>query len=590
MRSGTPLRLGDPRQLGPYALAARLGAGGQGVVYGGTRPDGKRVAVRVIHEDLAASATVRARLSRELAAAKRVAPFCVAQVLDADPDGTPAYIVSEYVDGPSLYQAVADRGPQSGEALQRLAIATSTALVAIHAAGVVHGDFKPGNVMLGPDGPRVIDFGIAPALESAMLARGTLGTPAYMAPEQIRGERVGPATDVFAWGCVIAYAASGGPPFGIGTVHAVHRILTGEPNLGALKPPLRELVASCLAKSPIDRPTALDLLQRLLPHWEGRPTWILTAGQSAAKPPATEHVPMPRSAPAADIATEQRVIEPAPGRRSTRRRRRRGSWRAVAGALAAVAAVAASALTVPRLLASDRPEPTITPTAAAPQPTAARPPPPAASPSGPYVGAWSGVGYQNNINFRWPVWMVVRPDGRGTIVYPGMRCSGDIRLRLKRYDIRSDPDDRCLDRVRFTLRQPAADKLILILYKWGAGNPIATVELNRDPPSGPIRVPAAFDGTWTGRNTDGEDLTVRLTGNDAGAAGRIEFGTGCGGLLTPTSVSGRRLTLAYVVDKDKSCHINEDVRLDLTGAATATLTHLDRFGRRLDQAQLSKDP
>src|SRR5262245_55484567 len=136
MLDGRPLRPGDPQRVGPYTLTGRLGAGGQGVVYSGTAPDGKRVAVKVIREEIAADATVRARFAREVAAAERVASFCIAQVLDADLDGTPSYIVSEYIDGPSLHRAVADGGPRSGAALERLAVATATALVAIHTAGV----------------------------------------------------------------------------------------------------------------------------------------------------------------------------------------------------------------------------------------------------------------------------------------------------------------------------------------------------------------------------------------------------------------------------------------------------------------------
>ncbi|MEU4224081.1 serine/threonine-protein kinase [Nonomuraea sp. NPDC026600] len=247
----------DPTEIGPYRLARRLGAGGQGVVYLGYAPDGTQVAVKVLrtgsgHDD---------RLAKEIAAARRVEPFCIAQVLDASLSGRP-YIVTEYVEGPSLQEA--DR--HTGAGLQRLAVATATALAAIHRAGVVHRDFKPANVLLGPGGPRVIDFGIARASGSALtVTSGIVGTPAYMAPEQLSGTAVGAAADVFAWGSVIVYAASGVPPFGNDALPAViDRILNNEPRLGDLPDGLRPIVYACLSKDPARRPTMQDVLLRLL--------------------------------------------------------------------------------------------------------------------------------------------------------------------------------------------------------------------------------------------------------------------------------------------------------------------------------------
>ncbi|WP_250906984.1 serine/threonine-protein kinase [Nonomuraea sp. NEAU-A123] len=247
----------DLTEIGPYRLARRLGAGGQGVVYLGYAPDGRQVAVKVLrtgsgHDD---------RLAKEIAAARRVEPFCIAQVLDASLGGRP-YIVTEYVEGPSLQEA--DR--HTGAGLQRLAVATATALAAIHRAGVVHRDFKPANVLLGPGGPRVIDFGIARASGSALtVTSGIVGTPAYMAPEQLGGTAVGPAADVFAWASVIVYAASGVPPFGNDALPAViNRTLNNEPQLGDLPDGLRPIVYACLSKDPSRRPTMQDVLLRLL--------------------------------------------------------------------------------------------------------------------------------------------------------------------------------------------------------------------------------------------------------------------------------------------------------------------------------------
>ncbi|MQY07859.1 serine/threonine protein kinase [Actinomadura macrotermitis] len=273
MTNTSPLRPEDPERLGRYRMLGRLGQGGQGVVLLGEDPEGRRVAVKLLHAHPEQDSAQRRRFVQELAAAKRVARFCTAQVLDADLAGDRPYIVSEYVEGPSLSRAVAEDGPMADGALERLAIGTATALVAIHQAGLVHRDFKPHNVLLGGDGPRVIDFGIAKALDAAAtVTSGVVGTPAYMAPEQMGGGvPVGPAADVFAWGVTMAFAANGTPPFGQDTIPAVMgRILHGEPALGGLDGLLRDLVAQALAKDPAERPTSMGLLHRLLGQ-DGQP-------------------------------------------------------------------------------------------------------------------------------------------------------------------------------------------------------------------------------------------------------------------------------------------------------------------------------
>ncbi|MFB4271672.1 serine/threonine-protein kinase [Nonomuraea sp. GTA35] len=257
MPRAEPLRPDDPEAIAAYRIVGRLGEGGQGVVYLAQAPDGRPVAVKVLRE----SARGDERFAREIAAARRVEPFCVAQVLDASLGGRP-YIVSEYVEGPSLQQA----GRHHGADLQRLAVSTATALAAIHQAGIVHRDFKPANVLLGRDGPRVIDFGIARAADSALtVTSGIVGTPAYMAPEQLAGAYVGPAADVFAWASVMVFAGTGRPPFGDDSLPAViNRILNHEPFLGDLPEPLRPIVHACLAKDPAARPGMQDVLLRLL--------------------------------------------------------------------------------------------------------------------------------------------------------------------------------------------------------------------------------------------------------------------------------------------------------------------------------------
>ncbi|MFI6502720.1 protein kinase [Nonomuraea typhae] len=273
-----------PPNVGPYRIVRRLGEGGQGVVYLGEGRDGTRVAVKVLRSG-------GDGLAREIAAARRVEPFCIAQVLDASAGGTP-YIVTEYVEGPSLAEA----GRHTGADLQRLAVATATALAAIHRAGVVHRDFKPGNVLLGPDGPRVIDFGIARSGTALTMTSSIVGTPAYMAPEQLAGVPVGPAADVFAWAGVMVFAATGRPPFGDDSLPAViTRIQRAVPEFGNLPAPLRPIVTRCLEKDPAMRPSMQDVLFELIggghvPPAAPAPAAAGRAGRPAApvssRPPA----------------------------------------------------------------------------------------------------------------------------------------------------------------------------------------------------------------------------------------------------------------------------------------------------------------
>ncbi|MEU1634722.1 serine/threonine-protein kinase [Nonomuraea sp. NPDC005701] len=257
-------------------MAGRLGEGGQGVVYEAYDAEGRRVAVKVLRGSLGD------RVDREIRAAQQVASFCTAKLLHADTEAEPAYLVSEYVEGPSLRQAVREGGAFEGDRLRRLAIAVATALTAIHEAGVIHRDLKPDNVLLSPDGPRVIDFGIARTADMSLTSTASVsGTPTYMAPEVFAGERADAAADVFAWGAVMLFAATGGDPFRAENLAAViHRVLSLEPDLSVLEEPLRTLVAAALAKSPADRPAARELLLALVGG--GDPVGLLSEGFRAA--------------------------------------------------------------------------------------------------------------------------------------------------------------------------------------------------------------------------------------------------------------------------------------------------------------------
>lgn len=261
----------DPRRLGGYELVGRLRENGHGVVYLGQTDSDTKVAVTLVRGG------ARARLATEAEAARQVTGRHVARVLAADVSEDRLYVVSEFVEGPSLRRAIEDEGPLRGVQLHKIAMRTAGGLASIHRAGIVHREFTPGSVLLGPDGPKVIDFAITP--EAAPPPSGPTGTPAYLAPEQIEDEPVGPPTDVFAWGATIVYAATGRPPFGTGPRPAVMRGVTSRPpDLGDLESPLRDLVARSLDKNPAARPTAAQLARALrdgrLPAPKARPRRI----------------------------------------------------------------------------------------------------------------------------------------------------------------------------------------------------------------------------------------------------------------------------------------------------------------------------
>ncbi|MFC4117918.1 protein kinase domain-containing protein [Nonomuraea zeae] len=273
-----PLRDGDPTHMGPYRLHARLGGGGMGQVFLGRSPGGRLVAVKVVRPELADNADFRRRFASEVEAARKVGGFYTAQVVDADTGAARPWLATAYIPGPSLHQAVEEHGPLPLESVAVLGAGLAEGLAAVHACEVVHRDLKPGNVILAEDGPRLIDFGIARALDATSHTQTStvLGTAAFMSPEQATAQKVGPASDVFSLGCVLAFAATGRSPFGRGPVHAVlFRVVHADPDLHGVPAPLAALVAACLAKDPAARPSLEQVLTQLTalgPPGQGR--WL----------------------------------------------------------------------------------------------------------------------------------------------------------------------------------------------------------------------------------------------------------------------------------------------------------------------------
>ena len=280
-----------------------------GVVYLGVGWDGSQVAVKVLRPELADDPEFRRRFSREVSALMRVKGLCTVRVIEADTESPRPFMVTEYAEGPSLAEYIDSYGLIGPDMLYGLATGLAEALTVIHAAGIVHRDFKPSNVILTEAGPKVIDFGIAQALDATPMTRTGMmvGSAGFMAPEQISG-RPGPAADVFVWGVTVAYAATGQPPFGTGDTHAVlYRVMYGDPDIAAVPDPLGPLVAAALAKDPGQRPTAQQLLDRLT---------SLSVAPSAARPRVAHS-----DDPVDDLAADRTRSRPATAGRRTRQAR-----------------------------------------------------------------------------------------------------------------------------------------------------------------------------------------------------------------------------------------------------------------------------
>ncbi|MDT0613540.1 protein kinase domain-containing protein [Streptomyces lancefieldiae] len=334
----------DPRSVGEYRLLGRLGVGGMGRVFLGRSPGGRLVAVKVVHAELVRRPEFRDRFRREVQAARMVSGAFTAPVVDADPDAPLPWLVTSYIAGPSLDRAVAERGPFEPGAVLALAAGLAEALVSIHAANLVHRDLKPSNVLLAEDGPRVIDFGIVRSVDAdSVTTTGHMaGSPGFMSPEQVNGDEVGWASDVFCLGAVLAFAATGANPFGGGPTPALlYRVVHNAPDVDAVTDPaLRALIGDCLAKDPARRPTPRAILARIgplggesttaAPHagqWapavgpartDAAPTAVTPAVGPAVTPVRTDAVPTLVAPPPAYPATRVDTARPAPRPPDTR--------------------------------------------------------------------------------------------------------------------------------------------------------------------------------------------------------------------------------------------------------------------------------
>jgi serine/threonine protein kinase len=365
------LEAGDPSHIGRFQLLGRLGEGGMGRVFLGASPGGRKVAIKVVHPRHANDPAFRRRFSHEVAAARQVGGFHAALVVDADPDADPPWMATAYIPGPSLADAIAQRGPLDEAGVRDLGAALAEGLGAIHACGIIHRDLKPGNVILADDGPRIIDFGIAKSADASSLtaSNAVLGTLRYMSPEQVNGQKLTEQSDIFALGAILTYAATGHNPFDGATMPAIiAQILNNPPNLDPLTGDLRDIISACLARKPGDRPSAADLLVRfnlLKPASEPVPTVPLPmeASQGRANEPqrAAARVSSPVSTINAGLDAPRQAeprATPTRGARPLRGQPQHRRYRPSA-ILAAAGAVVAVGLAVALVVLFDKPPATV---------------------------------------------------------------------------------------------------------------------------------------------------------------------------------------------------------------------------------------
>ncbi|WP_037959994.1 serine/threonine-protein kinase [Streptomyces violens] len=518
----------DPRTIGDYRLLGRLGTGGMGRVYLARSEGGRTVAVKLVKAELAVEQEFRDRFRAEVEAARRVGGRWTAPVLDADTEAQVPWVATGYIAGPSLSEVVEGTyGPLPEYSVKRLAYGLSSALLDIHGVGLVHRDLKPSNVLLTIDGPRVIDFGIARALDAVSEHTQTqagmvVGSPSFMSPEQVRGERITPASDVFCLGSVLAYAASGRMPFGslVSGVHSVmFRVAESDPDLDGVPEALRELIGGCLSKSAAERPAPEELISVIGPVSSGGAAapWlpaelIARLGQHAVQlldtdtPPSGQRARPGRAeppttilpagsgsgsgyGPAASTGSDSAPV-PAPARRRR--------WPLALGAVAVViAAAGVAAVAVPALGGGAQDEG-------------------GSDIPADYVGTWTGDVERDGVPTGQQRRFVISHGSVGEVVANSIslgatyQCKSDGKLvsvsaaeglRLDTTVVKSTPEGRCSALGEHSLKRgPQKNTLV-----WSAAGRTATLR-----PAGHEVVPTAYLGTWERPNADGVG-TQRVT-------------------------------------------------------------------------------
>ncbi|MFD6346467.1 serine/threonine-protein kinase [Streptomyces roseolus] len=553
-----PLNAEDPVAIGPFRLVGRLGAGGMGRVFLARSAGGRTVAVKVVHAELAAQEEFRRRFAREVEALRRVGGSGTAPVLGSDTTAASPWVAIGYVPGPSLRAVVGDEyGPLPPATVRALGAGLGRALDHIHRAGLVHRDLKPSNVLLTVDGPRIIDFGIARAVDTVtdggLTSTGAVvGSPGFMSPEQVRGEKLGPASDVFCLGSVLAYASTGRSPFGTSDsgVHALmFRIAHDDPDLTDVAPELTGLIRACLAKDPAQRPTAAEIAETLPVADPWLPADVLArlgrhaarlleaeSGDGAEGPSGAERAPERTAGGAASGAPTPApgpgpgpgpAPDPEPVRPRPRARRR---VLAAALATAAVAAAAGAGYALWPLGGPGTTTPDGKGTTASSSSTAASAQSAGAVP-GAFLGAWEGVlrGTEESPRETVRIELVQGAVGTKTAVYThvgdGRLCMGRSRLVsadedkvvLGESDVTTSvPAGRCMAAAHQTLALRSPEVL-----EWTSGAAKATFRKAR---TGAAILPAAYLGRWKmkplvdGPEADRYTDEVTITQGAVGAA------------------------------------------------------------------------
>ncbi|WP_351234900.1 serine/threonine-protein kinase [Streptomyces sp. NPDC002133] len=497
----------DPAVIGPFRLLGRLGTGGMGRVFLARSEGGRTVAVKVVHAELAAQREFRLRFTREVAALERVGGDGTAPLIDSDTAADAPWVAVSYVPGPSLRTVVDDHGPLPADSVHTLAAGLGQALDRIHAAGLVHRDLKPSNILLAVDGPRIIDFGIARAVDTVtdggLTSTGAVvGSPGFMSPEQVRGEKVTPASDIFCVGAVLAYAVTGRQPFGSSEsgVHAVlFRIAHDEPDLEGLPDELGPLVRACLDKDPARRPTAAELARTAPGRGDA---WL---------PPALLARLGAHAAQLLDADTPVPGEATAPGDGPLPKVRRRRGWRTVLAVVSAVAVLAGGGVAARALWPDQDPE-------SYEKPRGSDSDKPTEGPGGGdkgedknkggdvpdvFIGAWEGVleGTDEHPRSTGRIEISQGEKGRKTAVYvqvTGERlCMGrsvlvsadDDGIVFGESDVTTGvPAEQCLPAAHQTLSVRSPD-----VMQWTSGAVSATF---RRAKTGPQVVPAELVGRW----------------------------------------------------------------------------------------------